>query len=250
MFLIIRIFSRIRVHFFFYVVTFIMLFTGHFRDYFICFVLLLFHEFGHLCGAFFFKWKVLKIVLLPFGGLIIFDNLINTSLFEEFIVTLLGPVFQVVLFLVLNYCFNLSNDVVYYNFLLLFFNLLPIFPLDGSKLFSVFLYLIFPFYFGHIIMIVVSVICLLLLFCFNGFNVMYDFLLVFLFVRVITEAINHKFFLFKFLFERYSYSLNFKKVKYVRGVQFMFKSCKHFILSDKKYVDEKNYLLKMFDKSG
>ena len=57
------------------------------------------HELGHIVGGVMFSWKISKIILLPFGGLTVFDNFVNTSLFEQFIVTILGPIFQIVLFI-------------------------------------------------------------------------------------------------------------------------------------------------------
>ena len=95
------------------------------------------HEFGHILMGVLFKWKIEKVIILPFGALTVFNEDLNRKLSEEALIAIMGPIFQVIFTYLL---YNLGvQDAVYYSSSILCFNLLPIFPLDGSKLLNVFL---------------------------------------------------------------------------------------------------------------
>ena len=138
MFLILKNIFKIKIHLFFYVFMFFSLITGNFWDYIIFSSIIFVHEIGHVLGVLYFSWDIKKIIILPFGGLTIFNTLINTSLTQQLIVTLMGPLFQVLYFLLLRFFLNLDSDVIYLNFMVLFCNLLPIYPMDGSKILYVY----------------------------------------------------------------------------------------------------------------
>jgi stage IV sporulation protein FB len=224
---------------------FVSLITGHFWDYVVFTSIIIVHEFGHIFSGVLFSWKINRIVVLPFGGLTVFDVLINTSLIEQLIVTLMGPLFQVVYIFILNYFFSLNSIVLYYNFVLLFFNLLPIYPMDGSKILYVFLCFLFPFKYSHILYLIVSFLFIFLLFLFFRFNLILYLILVFLIVKCFKEFINHKNVFNRFLLERYIYDFRFKHVRFINSVNGMYLWCRHVF---KKSVSERDFLLKMFDK--
>ena len=236
-----------KIHFFFYIVTFIALFTGHIIDYLFFVSILLVHEFGHVFGGMLFGFKVKKFIILPFGGFIIFDNLINTPLFYSFIITILGPVFQILYFILLNKFFVLSHTIIYYNFFLLIFNLLPIFPLDGSKFLDVFLNSFFCFKTSFFVKLVISFIFLFVVTLF--FHSFFIYLVVpFLFIKTYLEFKNRRYIYNRFLYERYVYDFNFKRLKYINSPNHLYMSRRHMILYDKNYITERNYLMKRFDK--
>ena len=247
MFLILKNLFKIKVHLFFYIFMFVSFITGHFWDYIILTSIIIVHEFGHIFGGFIFSWKIDKIIVLPIGGLTIFNTLINTSLFEQFVVAILGPLFQVVYFLILNYFFHLSHGVMFYNFSLLFFNLLPIYPLDGSKIFYVILNLLFPFKFSYLLLLFVSFIFIFVCFYFSRFNLMLYLILFFLIVKCVNEFLNFKNIFNRFLLERYLYDLKFKHVRYVSSINKMYLWCRH-IFGFEKTITERDFLFKMFDK--
>lgn len=238
-----------KIHVFFYFVMFICLFTGNIIDFLIFTSIIFIHELGHIVGGLFFSWKIEKVILLPFGGLTIFSNNINTSLFEQFVVTVLGPMFQILFYFIIGCFFNLSSNVVYFNFVLLFFNLLPICPLDGSKFLYIVLCLIFPFKLAHLLFVIVSIICIFIIFLFfYHFDLVVFLILLFLFLKVICEFRNHYLVFYRFLFERYCYKFDFKHVKMVNSTNQMYLWCRHLFFVDNNYVSEKNFLSKLFDK--
>lgn len=246
MFLIIK--SIFRIHPFFYILMFICFFTGNIRDFFIFFSLIVVHEFGHILFGLLFSWKIEKIIFLPFGCLTIFNNLVNTSLFEQFVVTLMGPLFQIIFFLIINYFFNIPSCVCFFNYILLFFNLLPIYPLDGSKFLYILFCLFIPFKYCFLLLLFVSLVFIFLVLVFVEFDLLILLVLFFLFFRVVFKLKNIKVIFYKFLFERYIYDFHFKYIKRVNSLSGMYLWCRHLFYDDKKYVSEREKLLKMFDK--
>lgn len=104
-------------------------------------MIILIHELGHAFAAAFFSWRIKKISLLPFGGVAEMDEHGNRPLLEEAIVIISGPIQHIWLvglgFLLWQegvFTDSLYQTFVHYNFMILFFNLLPIWPLDGGKL--------------------------------------------------------------------------------------------------------------------
>jgi len=246
MFLIIK--NIFKVHPFFYILMFFCFITGNIRDFFVFFLLIIVHECGHILFGLLFSWKIEKVIFLPFGCLTVFNYFINTSLFEQFIVTLMGPLFQILFFLFIRSFFCLSDSVIYYNYILLFFNLLPIYPLDGSKLLYVFLCLLFPFKFGHLILCFLSFFFIVFTVIFVGhFDFSILLVLLFLFFKVVIEIRNHEVIFTKFLFERYNYDFHFKYIKRVNSLSGMYLWCRHLFYDREKYVTEREKLLKMFD---
>ena len=71
---------------------------------------------------------------MPFGCITIFNELINKPMMEEFIILIMGPLFQLINFLIFK---DITPYFNYYNYGLFIFNMLPIYPLDGYKLFSI-----------------------------------------------------------------------------------------------------------------
>ena len=125
-----------KFHFFFYIISFILLLIVHFKQYIMIMGITLFHELGHIIMGIIFKWKILKIISLPFGCITKFKVDLNVKLKEELLVTIMGPIFQIIGALIYYY-FTKDELFLFYNNFLLILNLIPIIPLDGSKIFQI-----------------------------------------------------------------------------------------------------------------
>lgn len=119
----------------------IAIFTGYFTELWMVLFIVVIHELGHSFAAQYFSWRVRKISFLPFGGVAEMDEHGNRPLKEEFIVILAGPlqhVWMAIAALLLErfgFFPGIQYDVfLQYNWMILLFNLLPIWPLDGGKL--------------------------------------------------------------------------------------------------------------------
>ena len=235
-----------KIHPLYYLVACLSIMTGLFKDFIYITLLIFIHEIGHTIGALSYKWKIKEIVILPFGGVTIFNELINKSLKEEFVILVLGPLFQILFYFILCYFHINTLLITNYHYSLLLFNMLPIIPLDGSKLLNIILNKITSFKLSHLLTIYISLITIILLLIKNRNLVLY-IIIFFTLLKVIKEYKKHKYIFNKFLFERYNYNLKFNKIKYIKGINLnkMKKEYKH-IFYDKKYYTEKEVLKRHF----
>ena len=243
--MIIKTISKIKIHIFFYIMITASIFTGHFKDFFLFVAIILFHELGHIIAGMYYKWEINKIMILPFGALTIFDTSINKPFKEEFIVSIMGFVFQFILYFFLKQ-FNINNLYIL-NYSIFLFNLLPINPLDGSKILNSILNLVFPFKTSYLISIVISIIFIVSLLMFK--NLILYLTIVFLLIRIIKEIKNKKYMFLKFLLERKKINLKSRKNKIIKGENLnkIFKYYKNLFYIDKIYYTEKEVLNKKFD---
>ncbi len=240
-----NIYHKIKVNILYWIVAFISFITGHFKDFVLISIIITVHELGHILVAIYYKWHIDKVILLPFGAVTIFKEHLNRPIKEEFLILISGPLFQIVFYFILKNIIFDQNLFTNYHYFLLLFNLIPIIPLDGSKLVNVFLNKVLPFKISHLITIYISIISFFVFLRFN--NLIYLLVFSFLLVKVIDEYLKHRFIFNKFLFERYLYDINFKKVKYISNISNMYRDYKHYIKDKNRYVTEKTLLKKRFD---
>lgn len=93
--------------------------------------IVLLHEMGHCLMAKSFGWDVEKIVLFPFGGIAFIDPK-NRTIKSEFFVSIAGPMVNVILIPFLYF----EKNVYLFNLYMIFFNMLPFYPMDGGKVLS------------------------------------------------------------------------------------------------------------------
>ncbi|WP_170007808.1 M50 family metallopeptidase [Bacillus fonticola] len=136
-----RVFSKFRIHPLFWLVVALSIITANFWSLLALASLVLIHELGHAFMASFFSWRIRSIQLLPFGGVAEMEEHGNRPMFQEWLVVLAGPVQHVWiagLLYVLHTTSLLSTSTFELwsglNIVLLCFNLLPIWPLDGGKI--------------------------------------------------------------------------------------------------------------------
>lgn len=192
----------------------IAIITGFFRDLVLLFSIIFIHELGHYSMARFFNWRVRKIVLLPFGGVAEVDEHGNRPFKEEFLVVIFGP-FQHILLIALGFFLAYSGlwtsaffeKFLAFNLMILMFNLLPIWPLDGGKLLFLAFAYFQPFKRAHHSQLFFSSIFLFLFVCIVitmfTFNLNLLIILMFLAFSIYTEWRHHYYVFLRFLLERY-----------------------------------------------
>ncbi|MCF6138091.1 site-2 protease family protein [Pseudalkalibacillus berkeleyi] len=143
--------------------------TGYFREFLILFIVIFIHEIGHALAALFFKWRLVKVEMLPFGGVAEMDEYGNRPYLEEIVVTLAGPIQHLwmiglsSLLLLTGYGDPvLIEKFISINWMILLFNLLPLWPLDGGKLLFLFLTVFLPYKRAKSTMLVASISLLFL----------------------------------------------------------------------------------------
>lgn len=226
----------------FYLFLLLILLSGMFKQFSFIFILLFFHEIGHALMGLILKWKIVSITFYPYGGKTLFEACENSSINKEILILLSGPFFQIITYLILNYFFK-YNYIRNYHLTILFFNLLPIYTLDGGRLLNLVLNKFFNYLKSFYITIFISfitIICLIII-CFTYYyNVNLFLLNIFLIFKLLKSIKDIKYCYHKFLLERYLRDFNFKKRKLSLDIYSFYKECCHYIdfCDEKKYLDE------------
>ncbi|MGE6629075.1 M50 family metallopeptidase [Bacillus sp. NPDC077027] len=206
--------TKIHVHPLLWVVIACAVISGQIKPLLCLLVIVGIHELGHAAAACYYHWRIKRIFLLPFGGTVEVEEHGNRPLKEELAVILCGPLQHIPLQLVAWFLLEaslLSSDLfavfTFYNMAILLINLLPIWPLDGGKLFFLLLSAFYPFQRAHTLVLKASLcffillaLCLLLL---APLQLSVWSLLVFLGYSLLMEYKQRHFIHVRFLLERY-----------------------------------------------
>ena len=136
--------------------------TGLFVQYLIILSIVLIHELGHFLMARLLGWRIEKLMLWFFGGVMVTDEHLSRPIYEEFLVVIAGPLQHVFIHIGLFYFGDLLlgeqllTEAYQYNIWILLFNLIPIWPLDGGKCVQLGLTSLFPFKTAYQAMLIVS----------------------------------------------------------------------------------------------
>jgi len=205
---------KIEIHPLLWLIVGVAVVTAHFRELLMLFFIIFVHEMGHAACAHFFSWRIKRIQLLPFGGVAEMDEHGNRPLKEELMVILAGPAQHIwmvavaYLLLVGSVISDKTFDLfLFHNLVIFFFNLLPIWPLDGGKLLYLFLSYRHSFFEAHKRMLVVSSLVAGLIFIgmlfYSPNNLNLWVILSFLFFSIVMEWRKRHFVFMRFLLERY-----------------------------------------------
>lgn len=238
---------KFKIHPFTYLFSLICVFTGNFKIFLIFTSIILFHEFGHIFGCIITKNKIDNIILLPFGGITILKYPLNIKLKDEFLIVIMGPLFQLVLYLILkDYNLYYFKEI---NLFLTIFNTLPIIPLDGYRILNILLNKIFSFKLSLYISSYISFISLILLILFYIMYNNFIFLIVlsFLIYKTVSEFKLINYIYNKFLYERYNDHIVFKKHKKINNIKNMYRDYIHLIYYNYRFYSEKEMLEKVFN---
>ncbi len=242
-----NILNKIYIHPLFLITLFIFVSIGYFRFLIYFMVLIIVHELGHIIISLLFKWNIDKIIILPFGGLIKYNEIINRPLIEEFLIAISGIIFQYIFYLLVKDFIDYKYFKTIHYFIILF-NLIPIYPLDGSKILNIFFNIITSFKNSLSLTIIISYIFIIIFsLLFFNINKIIAFVLIFLMLEVNKLYKERKELFNKFLLERYLNEFKFKKKKTINNVDKMKKDYRHLFYIDGRYLTENYFLKKMFD---
>lgn len=108
--------------------------NDNFFEYFSALVIVCIHEYGHYYFAKKFNFEIEKVEIFPFGAFLSLNDYGMHHLGEELVMLLAGLATHFPIYLIIR--LFLHNDyLLAVNRLVLVFNLLPVYPLDGSKIF-------------------------------------------------------------------------------------------------------------------
>lgn len=253
------IFSKMHFHYTYIIMAFGLIITGYFANLIVFTSLILIHELGHITMSYLFKYKIKKIIFYPYGGLTKLDTFINTDINKDLIVGISGILFQELYFIIIFIMFEkgiireyIYNLFVNYNKSILLFNILPIIPLDGSKIVNLLLSKIFNFNLANIITIIISFLSLILILIFKVFENNYTIIMIIgiLLQNIYTYYNKLSFIYNRFLLERYLYDFKYKQIKIISDKNKMYKNKKHIFNVNNYLINEKDYLTLFFRKNS
>lgn len=116
-----------------------ILLAFHFRMYsYVAFLLFsLLHEIGHYMAACYYCFDIQYMMILPFGAFLSLNDFGKHKVLEEAMMLIAGPMVNVIFVIV--FYFLHQRYLLIINLFICLFNMLPVYPLDGSKLFHLLL---------------------------------------------------------------------------------------------------------------
>lgn len=231
--------------------------TGHFSNIIVFTSLIIVHELGHVVSSLYFKYKIDKITIYPYGGLTKINKKINTNINNDIVVAISGLLFQTIYYLLVLFLYknNIIREYIYnlfylYHKSMLIFNIFPIIPLDGSKIFNLVLSKYFNYNLSNKLTIVISFISIVILLYSNLFDKNYSIIMILgiLFNNIYKFYKDLGYIYNRFLLERYLYSFNYRKYKVINDKEKMYKNKMHYFKYNGKVAGEKEYLKIFFQK--
>lgn len=166
----------------------------------------------------------------------------------EFLVLIMGPLFQNIAYLLLKLMFPNNYLVRAYHIGILSFNLLPIYPLDGGKLLNLILNWIIPYKKSLQIMIIISyIITVVMLFSAKTITINVIITYILLIILIHKEELKINFLYNKFLLERYLGNFNFKKHIIIKNYNNFYRFKLNKIRINNKIYLEKEYLERKYN---
>ncbi|WP_430785021.1 M50 family metallopeptidase [Virgibacillus flavescens] len=209
-----KILPTIHIHPLLIIFLFIGFITGTFMEIVIMLGIVLFHELGHYLMAISFKWRINSITLWVFGGVMDTEEHGSRPVYEEALVSIAGPFQHAFIYLFIIIVtpmgiipYSVMEIIIYYNNVILLFNLLPVWPLDGGKFVFTILSGLIPFKKAHRIMVLTS-ICIAASILFIQlvvfpFTMSAVFIMLFILVENRTEWKQHYYVFLRFLSNRF-----------------------------------------------
>ncbi|MBQ8219054.1 MAG: hypothetical protein IJZ79_04805, partial [Bacilli bacterium] len=143
---------KVEFHYTYLLIALSFILTGYFSNILVFTSIILIHELGHYTTSKLYKLNPDKIIIYPYGGITKLNIPINTNINKELHIAISGVIFQSIYYLIIFFLYKnnfireyIFNEFTTYHYSILIFNLLPIHPLDGSKILNLFLLKFFPY---------------------------------------------------------------------------------------------------------
>lgn len=132
---------KLNLNIFLFIILFFI--TNQLEIYALIMIFALIHELAHLICGIFLDFKPDTLRIMPFGFCIEFKTNVrdynkkvlksNILSLKKILIALAGPLINL-LIVILGVVFNIDNNIIFSNLLIMLFNLIPIDPLDGGRI--------------------------------------------------------------------------------------------------------------------
>ncbi len=229
---------------------------GYLKNVLIIFSIVLIHELGHIFFIKLFKYPIIKVELFPFGGFTTTNQHLNSDINKDLLIASGGFIFQILLFLILFLLAKYLNVITYnlyihYNLTILLFNLIPMIPLDGSKILNLFLEKFFSYHFSYYLNFTISLISLIVFLMINYYYHLDNyFIITFLIYKLVVSYQDYKYLHQRFLLERCLYPFNYQKIdNHTKSINDLKKNHLHYFKEGNKYIKEDKKIMANFMKN-
>lgn len=123
---------KIKFHYTLYVFLLLSYFCDLFLETLVMFIILILHELGHIVFLKKYKREIINITFFPFGGIIKHNTKYNVKIIEDLLISSGGIIVNIIL-MVIFHVFNMQLCFTL-NLVIILFNIVPIYPLDGGKI--------------------------------------------------------------------------------------------------------------------
>lgn len=247
--------NKININSFTYYFLITCFLCGFIKNAIILFMIVIIHELGHIIMAIICNYKIEKVTIYPFGGITTINKLINSNLNKDFLVAISGIIFQnLIIYLILklfDFTINTTELIKNYNHTITIFNVLPIMPLDGSKMLENIFNRFLSFKLSNYLTIILSIVFIFTFFLYNNIYSLNNYLIICILIFYTFKYFkDFKYIFNKFLLERIIYNLPYKKINNnTRTLNELKINNKHYFKLGSKYISEKEKIRKKFDKN-
>lgn len=246
-----NILHKVKVSYSVYILILLALVAGYIKNIFLIMLIVIIHELGHVFFFTLFKIEIDKVVIYPFGGYTYVNMKIHERLYKSFLISIGGFLFQGILYFIFL-LFFINDFIVYstykmfifYNFNIMLFNLIPIIPLDGSKMVFCLLSKFISYKNSYRWMVFLSIFSLGLFIAFNYIYKLNDIVLYLFLVFKLVEVVKEfKYVMNRFYLERIMYDHYYNKIisGYIDDNWMRIDKYYYFKMGD-NFINEKDYL--------
>lgn len=191
-----------------------------------------FHELGHYLVAKHYCFIINKVLILPFGAFLQLDDFGYKPVKQELLVVLGGLGMHVFLFMIPNPEIQIINKYVF------LFNLLPIYPLDGSKI--VLLMLSYWLDYKKAILLQINIsLFIFSIFIICSYNISYIVIYGYLFYNILLYSYHYPMHIRKVILARNKEIDNWKKK--INGKTNFYRPYHNFYYTKGRIISEKEY---------
>ena len=177
--------SKIEFHYTFIIIALGFVLAGYFSNLIVFTSVIIIHELGHIITGLHFKYKLDKVIIYPYGGMTKFNTIINTNINKDILVAISGVIVQSIYFILITILYTkgyireyIYNLFTIYNKSILLFNILPIIPLDGSKIINLILSKYLYYNLSNKLTIIISFITIIIILITRIYEYNYSFIII------------------------------------------------------------------------